>query len=444
MPKSLVKKTDYSAAVLLLWLVFLSGCRILPSSSKDPIFVTQYGAIGDGKTLNTVSIQRAIDQCGDSGGGTVVVPEGVFLTGSVFLKQNVHLSIARNGVLKGSEDINDYRKVYTRFEGTMQDYSAALLNADNCIGLRIEGEGIIDGNGAVYHKVFWEQLHKIQSRHPGKIPDRPRLVCLSNCKDAQIKGLRLQNPGFWTTHILFCDDVKLRNLTILASNYPLNAASSDGIDIDSSTNVLIENCDISVEDDCISMKSGRDADGLLINRPTENVTIRNCRFGAGHGAVVFGSEISGGIRNVHAYNCTVNGQGGNGFDYEYFNPVVRFKTAPGRGGGVENVVVENFYVQNTVRLVSFEIPFGERADWKERFTENNILLDQGYSKIHNIVIRNISGTCDALGSIKGYEQITVENVLIENIHVKVLKDNVFDVEKASDVVIRNINANLIK
>jgi polygalacturonase len=236
--------------------------------------------------------------------------------------------------------------------------------------------------------------------------------------------------------------VKLRNLTIRANNLSPKAASSDGIDIDSSRNVLVENCDISVEDDCISMKSGRDVDGLLMNRPTENVIIRNCRFGAGHGAVVFGSEISGWIRNVHAYNCTVDGQGGNGSEYKYFNPVVRFKTAPGRGGGVENVVVENFQVNNTVRLVSFEIPFGERSDWKERFAENKIPLEKAYSKIRNIAIRNMSGCCDALGNIEGYEQITVENVLVENVYVKVAKEGGFDVRHATDVAVRNINAKM--
>lgn len=441
--KSLIQNVCLKAAVLILSFVLLSGCGILHLSSCDGRFlITNYGAIGDGKTLNTVFIQRAIDRCADSGGGTVVVPKGVFLAGSVFLKQNVHLSIAKGGVLKGSEDIKEYKKVYTRFEGTMQQYPAALLNADNCTNVRIDGEGTIDGSGAAFHKVFWEEWDKLHNKKSGKIPDRPRLVCISNCRDVELSGLTLQNSGFWTTHILFSEDVKLRNLTIRANNIPLKAASSDGIDIDSSRNVLIENCDISVEDDCISMKSGRDANGLLVNRPTENVTIRNCRFGAGHGAVVCGSEISGWIRNVHAYNCTVDGQGGNSSEYKYFNPVVRFKTAPGRGGGIENVVVENFYVKNTVRLVSFEIPFGERTDWKERFAENNIPLDNGYSKVRNITIRNMSGSCDALGSIQGYDQITVENVLIENIYVKVLKDNTFDIKNATDVVVRNINAKM--
>lgn len=432
-------KTQLVGISLLASLVVTGGCNNFSAAAEKRVLITRYGAIGDGRTLNTIAIQRTIDQLARQGGGTVVVPEGTFSTGSVFLRQNVNLHIVKRGMLKGSQDIRDYTRIHTRFEGVLQEYPAALLNADGMTKVCITGEGTLDGSGEVFHGVFWEELTKLQNKKPGAIPDRPRLVCISNCRDVEVSGLTLQNSGFWTTHILFSDDVRLKNLTIRARNLSPKAASSDGIDIDSSTNVLVERCDISVEDDCISMKSGKDADGLLVNRPTENVIIRNCRFGAGHGCIVFGSEISGWIRNVFAYNCTVDGQGGNGKDYQYFNPVVRFKTAPGRGGGVENVLVENFIVNNTTRLVSFEIPFGERSDWKQMFSKKGIPLEKGYSKIRNIVIRNMSGEADVLGNMKGYEQITVENVLIENVAITTkLSNGQFEIQDVKDIVLRNV------
>ena len=417
--------------------------------------ITKYGAVADGKTVNTKAIQKAIDTCEKKGGGVVVVPKGIFITGSIFLKQDVDLNLKEGAVLKASENRKDFKVIVNLWAGMDKPGPAALVNVGQYKGyglknVRIYGKGTLDGSGAKWWKEFWDNYHdkNIQAVFYGKGQEEPKgwynyskLITVCNSDGVVIEGIHLKDSSFWNLHLLYCNDVVIRNVDIYAPIAPVRAPSSDGIDVDSSTNVLIEGCTISVADDCIALKSGRDARGLLANRPTENVIIRNCRFGAGHGVIVCGSEISGGIRNLHAYNCVMDGIDKNNPSSYYPNPIVRFKTAPGRGAVVENILVENFYVKNAPALVSFQIPFGKDPAWKESFKKHNIPLEKGYTKLRNITIRNITGQCETPGWISGYNEITVENVLIENICVEASKGDAFEVGQAKGVEFRNIRVN---
>ncbi|UOQ67726.1 glycoside hydrolase family 28 protein [Hymenobacter volaticus] len=281
--------------------------------------IADNGAIGDGQTLNTQAIQATIDNCSAAGGGTVVVPKGTFLTGAIFLKKGVNLLIEKEGVLKGSTRQEDYPQVATRWEGTEQNFTAALVNATDLTGVTVEGEGMIDGSGEEW--VELARQARLQQAPDPTAPrlGRPRLLCFQNCRKARIANLQLRNQAVWCLHILYCTGVVAENLTIQAAH---NIPSSDGIDIDSSRDVRISGCDIDVNDDCISIKSGKDADGLRVNRPSEDILIEKTRFGYGHGGVAMGSETSGGIRRVEVRNCVA--------EADNWAPI-RFKSQPSRG-----------------------------------------------------------------------------------------------------------------
>ncbi len=234
----------------------------------------------------------------------VVVPEGVFVSGAVFLKPGVNLTVEKGGVLKGSQNTNDYPWIPTRIAGLEMRWPAALVNASNLTRVELSGEGTLDGSGERWGREYWTaRANEKDGNDPHfKIP-RPRLVHLFECRNVVVRDLWLKNSAFWNLQLTYCDGVEVHNLKIRAPHEPVKAASSDGIDIDSTRNVLITGCDIECDDDAICLKAGRDADGLRVKRPTENVVIRDCRWATARPPGGVGSETAGGIRNVRISDC---------------------------------------------------------------------------------------------------------------------------------------------
>ena len=226
-------------------------------------------------------------------------------------------------------------------------WPAALINADSVSGFELAGPGTLDGSGERWWREYWDtRARETNNIDPHfKVP-RPRLVHIIRSQKVVVRDIRLKDPAFWNLQLTYCDGVQVSNLTIRAHHEPLRAASSDGIDIDSSRNVLITDCDIECDDDGICLKSGRDADGLRVNRPTENIVIRKCRVGPAAGLVVFGSETSGGIRHVTIQDCRADRGCGE---------VVRFKTRLGRGGVVEDVLYENIEADGVRSVFTFNM-----------------------------------------------------------------------------------------
>src|SRR5208283_3235042 len=225
--------------------------------------------------------------------GTVVVSGGTFLTGALFFKQGVNLLIEKDGTLKGSTEQNDYPQVNTRWEGIEQAWTSALLNFTDMTGVDVGGAGTVDRSGDLWlqRSGFGRGPRPAPDRQtppaagrapmpPGPRLGRPRLICFQNCKRVRISGLRLKQQAIWCLHILYSENVTVEGLDIRADH---NIPSSDGIDIDSCRRVRVRNVDIDVNDDCISIKSGKDEEGLRINRPSEDIIIENSRFHYGHG-----------------------------------------------------------------------------------------------------------------------------------------------------------------
>ncbi|HVT82023.1 MAG TPA: glycoside hydrolase family 28 protein, partial [Phycisphaerae bacterium] len=414
-----------------------------PAGKDFPI--TDFGAVPDGKTLNTAAIQKAIDTCSDAGGGTVVVPHpkdgGFFLSGALFLKKGVHLRVDKDAILKASINPADYPIVDSRFEGTERPFMAAFINATNLDGITLSGEGTIDGSGDQWLTVNTRGPRAARAGSAGSIapatapttaplpeniapvpplqntfttprtvltptPDnppamqivgagsnRPRLMLLTNCTNTVVKDLHLQNQAVWCLHILYCTDVLVDNVTILDPNH--RVPSSDGIDIDSSQRVRVNKTTISVNDDCISIKSGKDADGRRVNRPCEQILIVNSHMAEGQGGVAMGSEVSGTIRNVEVRDTIVDS--GN------WAPI-RFKSQDTRGGTVENIVYRNLKIANVRQIFDFNLNWSSTSRSGPRMP----------TTVRNVYIINVTGTATGGGAILGLPDSPITNIVFKD------------------------------
>ena len=350
----------------------------LPKFKKDTLSIVQLGAVSDGFTLNTTAINRAIDQLSNKGGGVVAIPPGLWLTGPIELKSNINLYLSPSATLLFTADFNQYRLQKVSWEGVDQMRNQAPIYAIGANNIAITGKGVIDGNGDAWRMVKKEKLTETQWKkkissggllsddkktwyptassllgstfqNPGVVTDqkdasfylsvkdflRPNLVVLEKCSTVLLEGVTFQNSPAWCLHPLMSRNIAVKN--ILVKN-PWYAQNGDGIDVESCDGVLIENSVFDVGDDALCMKSGRDEAGRKRNMPTQNVTIRNCLVYAAHGGFVIGSEMSGGVKNISVSKCTFIGT----------DIGLRFKSARGRGGVVENIHISDIYMKDIV------------------------------------------------------------------------------------------------
>ena len=270
--------------------------------------LTDYGVINDSTLLQTEKIQSAIDAAAQNGGGVIVIPKGTYLSGALFFKPKTHLHLEEGAVLKGSDDISNFPIIDTRMEGQSLKYFTALVNADKVDGFTLSGKGTIDGNGLRYWKSFWLR-RKVNPQCTNMDELRPRLVHISHSNNVQLSGVRLINSPFWTTHLYKCNHIKLLNLYIFSPEKPVKAPSTDAIDIDVCSNVLVKNCYMSVNDDAIALKGGKGpwADQDPNNGGNFNIIIEDCTYGFCHGALTCGSESIHNrniiLRRIHITNA---------------------------------------------------------------------------------------------------------------------------------------------
>ena len=323
------------------------GSRQLPGD-KMIISANSFGAVADSTVLSTEAIQKAIDSCAVSGGGTVVLQPGYYQTGALFVKSGVNLQIGKGVTLLASPDIHHYPEFRSRIAGIEMTWPAAVINIVDEKNAATSGEGTLDCRGKVFWDKYWEMRKEYEARGLRWIVDydckRVRGILVERSSDITLSGFTLMRTGFWGCQILYSDYCTIDGLTI-NNNIGGHGPSTDGIDIDSSCNILIENCDIDCNDDNICIKSGRDADGLRVNRPTENVVVRNCTARKGAGLITCGSETSGSIRNVLGYDLKAVGT----------YTVLRLKSAMNRGGTIENIYMTRVSAENVRQVLAADL-----------------------------------------------------------------------------------------
>jgi polygalacturonase len=354
-----------------------------PTFPKRDFDVKRYGALGDGRTDASGALAKAIAECNAAGGGRVVIPNGVYLTGPVHLKSNVHLHLDDKATLLFTRDYKRYLPlVYSRWEGVeLMNYSACIY-ADNVENIALTGAGTLDGN-ADCEKAWWSWKGRtncgwqpglsVQDPARNRLFDmgardvpvkdrtfgegsylRPNLVQFCHSRNILIEGLMMKNSPMFEVNPVLCRNVTVRGIHIVS-----HGPNNDGCDPDSSRDVLIDNCTFDTGDDCIAIKAGRNRDGRRVAVPSENIVIRNCRMKDGHGGVTIGSEMSGGVRNVFVENCQL--------DSPNLDQALRFKTNAMRGGTIEHIFFRSItvgQVNNAVVQVDCLYEEGEKGPEK--------------------------------------------------------------------------------
>ncbi len=340
-----------------------TGAQTVPRKT-DVFKVTDYGAVNDGQTLATKAIQAAIDACTAQGGGVVIFEPGGYLTGSIFVKAGVTLRLDKDVTILGSQDLADYPEIDTRVAGIEMRWPAALINVLDQDNVAITGAGNVHAKGKPFWEKYWTMRRdEYEPKGLRWIVDydckRPRTLLVSRSTNVTLKDITLKQAGFWTVHILYSKHVTVDGL-VIRNNVDGSGPSTDGIDIDSSSFVLVQNCDIDCNDDNFCLKAGRDWDGLRVNRPTEYVVIRDCISRKGGGLITCGSETSGGIRHLLAYHLKAEGTGVG----------LRFKSAKTRGGTVEDIHFRDIEMTGVGTVVQVAM------DWNPSYSYSS--LPEGY------------------------------------------------------------------
>jgi polygalacturonase len=360
--------------------------------------ITEHGVKNDSTLVQTVALQAVINKAAETG-GVVVIPTGTFLSGALFFKPKTHLYVSENAKLKGSDNITDYPIMPSRMEGQSIDYFPALVNAYGVDGFTISGKGTIDGNGLNYWKAFW-QRRKENPNCTNLEVSRPRLVFVWNSDNVQVQDVKLHNSGFWTSHYYKCNNVKIMDLHIISPHEPIKAPSTDAIDLDACTNVLIKGCYMAVNDDAIALKGGKGpyADTDPNNGGNANILIEDCEFGFCHAALTCGSEAIHN-KNIIMRNCTVN---------EAMR-VLWLKMRPDTPQMYEYISVEN--VRGKAHSLIYVKPWTQFFDLKGR-------KDVPLSYSDHISLKNIDMDCNIMFDVAITEYDKLSNFAFKNLIIK--------------------------
>lgn len=392
----------------------------------------------------TQAIQNAIEKASKNGGGTIYFPAGEYLTGALTLRNNITIHLDSGALLKFSENFDDFLPyVEMRYEGIVMKSFQPLFYAKDVENITITGRGVIDGQG----KAWWNEVYRIETAKEPLPPTkyqtmweeqnkglytepyykrtvdkkffRPSFFQAYNCKNILIEGVTFKNSPFWTINPEFCDNVTVTGISIFNPHSP----NTDGINPSSCTNVHISNCHISVGDDCITIKSGRDGDGRKYGKATENVTITNCTMLSGHGGVVIGSEMSGGIKKITISNCVFDGT----------DRGIRIKSARGRGGVVEDIRVDNIVMKNIKEEAFVLSLFYDKGTQVEPVTEKTPIF-------RNIHMSNITASnVNKAGQILGITEMPIQNITFSNINIDGKEG--FTVNTSTDVEFHDVKVN---
>jgi polygalacturonase len=427
---------------------------VLPQIPDHSVVVTDFDAVGDGHTLNTIAFSKAIRTCAEDGGGRVIVPAGIWFTGPISLENNIDLHLEKGAIIKFSPRFEDYPVIQTSWEGLPLKRCTSPINGNGLKNIAITGDGIIDGSGDAWRPVLknemaelkWNELLRsggfvkeargtliwwpseaasqgkllvaeLESREDAVLEDysavreylRPVLVSLIECQSVLLDGPTFQNSPAWNIHPLLCKNVVIRNIVV---RNPWYSTNGDGLDLESCRNVVVFNCRFDVGDDAICIKSGRNEYGRNRGIPCENISIAECTVYHGHGGFVIGSEMSGGARNISVRDCLFLGT----------DLGLRFKSTRGRGGVVEDIFISNILMESILTdAIRFNMFYqgtspsvGDRAadvsdDYLPPVTEET-------PQFHRIYIKDIiCNSANRAVFFQGLPEMAIKNIELNNV-----------------------------
>jgi polygalacturonase len=352
---------------------------------------------------DTRAIQDRIDAVAKTGGGTVRLAAGRYVTGALELRSDVTLALEGGAVLAGSEDPADYPLIETRWEGRDQLTHAPLIGGSGLRNVAVTGRGTIDGQGAGW----WKRHREKTLAHP-----RPRLISIADSSNVLIEGITAVNSAAWTIHPVRCENVTVDKVTI---RNPADSPNTDGINPDSCRYVHISNCHIDVGDDCITIKSGRETEALDRRVPCENIAITNCTMARGHGGVVIGSEMSGDVRNVVISNCVFTGT----------DIGLRIKTRRGRGGVVEDVRATNIVMRDVLVPFTMNLFYNALAKGNEIVADKRPrAIDAGTPRVRRLQFSQITAgnVHYAAAFLYGLPEMPIEDVTFRDVSIAMSPD----------------------
>ena len=444
---------------------------VIPANS---VSITDFGAKSGGQELCTQAFADAINAVSKKGGGRVIIPRGTWLTGPITLKSNIELYSEKGAMVVFSTNKDLYPLVDTNFEGFNTFRCMSPINGRNLENIALTGSGIFDGSGDAWRSVKKEKLTESQwkklvasgglvsengktwypsqqFRDGEKVAEmnvprslktkaefetvrdflRPVMVSLISCKKVMIDGPTFQNSPAWCIHPLMCEDFTLRNTTV---RNPWYSQNGDGIDIESCKNSIIHDSNFDVGDDAICIKSGKDKEGRNRKMPNENLIVKNCIVYHGHGGVTVGSEMSGGVRNLHVSNCTFIGT----------DVGLRFKSNRGRGGVVENIYISDVEMMDIpTQAISFNLFYSGRSASEDLDAGSDgtiaklLPVTEETPQFRNIYIRNVNCKGAMLGiQLQGLPEMNLENIELENIRMEAV--NGMTCSDATGVKIKNL------
>jgi polygalacturonase len=400
--------------------------------------VRDFGAVGDGKQLNTMAIQKAIDVC--PAGGTVLIPSGTFVSGALFLKSDMTFRVAAGGTLRGSTSIKDYPMIPSRFEGFELPGYASLLTLGhrdrsgpaNISNVTIAGEGVIDGSGL--------ELGNAQKAASGNRA-RGRAILMFNAQNVYVQGLTVSYGPAWTVHAVYSTKLTFSGLKLVSKNAEFRIANGDGIDADSSTHVNIFDCNFHTGDDSIAIKSGKNLEGFTIARPAEDIRITDVVVDGSNGGIVIGSEMSGSVRRVLVQNCSLRNLNWESMD---------IKSNVVRGGTVEDIVFEDITASRTRQAIRVTMNYSVNNDGApapvpptfRNLRFENITVPSGggagisVTGLPDSIARDVMFKNIDLTSTTGVVVDHADTVTFDRVDLHISQGEPFTITSSSNVVIR--------